>query len=347
MHILADLLEFVLALGPKANSNHLIECFVPLATKSIDLIAMPLARPPEIISVTGRRAAEQEPKPKLTEQIDVDHILGLMHDMAMTASLSPETNRTYWQQMEFDFTLMMLNIPQQLPYMQLILQMIGASVLPESFGVISAHPEKQPSLETHTIDRLTNLLFEQPRAPTDEPPYEDSELASLRIEAIRTLSAIASTGRGSIALAQHRTAVGRLIRFLHIQVTALYDLPLTLLCETEDGLTLGPSTIQSLTTALINLTVRLVHQLMFSHTDVINPREKLTVIPGGHHKFLVSLTRLAFSDQLVYEAGIDEEAIDAAHEILDYILTPEEGDAVVDAIETPRGSTVARASAPG
>lgn len=330
---LADLLEFVLALGPGSTANALIHRFVPLATKSIDLIAVPLARPSQPTAL-----------PTWSNEINVDHILSIAHSMAMTASLSTETNRTFWQEMEFDFVLMMLNVPQQLPHIQLMLQMVGASVLPESFGAIPKQTEKQANLEMHMVDRLTNLLFEQPKAPSDEPPYEDSELASLRIETVRTLSTIAVTKHGSGALAQHRTAIGRLFRFLHIQVTALYDIPPSSFNTSGHDLIPGPSAMHKVTTCLINLTIRLLYHLLHDHGDFIVIREKLDVIPGGPQKFLVALTRLAFSEELVLEAGIDEEAVDAAHEILDLVLSREEGDAIVEAIETPRGT---RASAPG
>lgn len=342
--VLADLLEFVSAFSPQSASSPLIQRFVPLATKSIDIVAVPIARPSEKSS--NLEKTNSKIASTAVEEVDVDHILSMTHSMAMIASASADTNRTFWQEMEFDFLLMMLNVPQQLPHIQLVLQMVGASVLADSFGVISRQPEKQTTLEMHTIDRLTNLLFEKPRAPSDEPPYEDVELAALNIETVRTLNAIAITKRGSSALAQNRTAVGRLFRFLHIQVTALYDLPPSSFVIVGGKPTLEPSAIHKSATALINMTIRLLYHLLHDHADLINIREKLAVIPGGPHKFLVALTRLAFSEELVLEAGLDEEAVDAAHEILDLVLTPEEGDAIIEAIETPRGSTATRASAP-
>lgn len=347
MNALADLLEFVLALGPMSTSNALIQRFVPLAAKSVDLIAVPLARPPAVPPASGESDTKIKRLPDLSEDINVDHILSIMHNMAMTASFAAETAREFWQEMEFDFTLMMLNVSQQLPHIELFLQMVASSVLPESFGVIGKQPDKQANLETHTIHRLTNLLFEQPKAPSNEPPYTDAELASLRIETVRTLTAIAITKHGSTAFVFHRTAIGRLVRFLHIQVTSLYDLPPSALPDSAEAP--GPSTIYKLTTAVINLTIRLLYHLLHHHADSININEKLGVIPGGWHKFIVCLTRIAFSEELVRDDGdgVEEEAVDAAHEILDQFLTPEAGDAVFEAIETPRASGATRASTAG
>lgn len=316
----------------------LIERFVPLATKTIDLIAVPRVR----------RSSTSKVDSHLVKCINVEQILGLMHSMAFDVSLSTDSCQAFWKKMEFDFTLMMLNKNQPLPEIMLVLQMLGSSAMPDSFGIVADSPEKQSMLEGHTIDRLTTLLFEQPEAPPGEPAYTDPEVTALQIETIRVLNGLAITKHGSEALARHRTAIGRLVRLLHVQVTKLYDLPPASLNISNGTIhSMEPSTIQELSTTLINLTVRLIYHLLMNHDGDINLREKLVVIPGGHHKFLVSLTRLAFSDRVVYEAGIDSETADAAHEILDNILSPEEGEAVLHALQTPRGTNGTRVSVQG
>jgi hypothetical protein len=335
VYLILDLYEFMLAMSSEPPKLSLIERFLPLATKTIDLVALPRVR----------LQSGAQVDPHLLECIDVDQILTLMHGMAFDASLNAESCQAFWKKMEFDFTLMMLNKSQPLPQIMLVLQMLGSSAMPDSFSIMVDDPGKQSTLEGHTIDRLTTLLFERPEAPEGETPYEDSEVAVLQIETIRVLNSLAVTKHGSEALARHRTAVGRLVRLLHVSVTKLYDLPPTnhdILGEGDESPSL--STNHELTTSLINLTVRLLYHLLMNYSEMINLRDKLMVIPGGHHKFLVSLTRLAFSEQLVYEAGLDNEALDAAHEILDGILSPEEGEAVVQAIETPRGPSSTRMS---
>ncbi|KAK6002082.1 hypothetical protein QM012_001720 [Aureobasidium pullulans] len=338
IYLILDLYEFILVMSAEPPRLSLIERFLPLATKTIDLVALPRVRHHSGANVDLH----------LLECINVDQILALMHGMAFDVSLDAESCQVFWKKMEFDFTLMMLNKSQPLPQIMLVLQMLGSSAMPESFSIIADDSDKQSTLEGHTIDRLTTLLFERPEAPLGEPPYEDNEVAVLQIETIRVLNSLAVTKHGSEVLARHRTAIGRLVRLLHVSVTKLYDLPPTshdIFGETSEAPTF--STIHELTTSLINLTVRLLYHLLMNYSDMINLREKLMVIPGGHHKFLVSLTRLAFSEQLVYEAGLDNEALDAAHEILDGILSPEEGEAVVQAIETPRGPNGTRMSTYG
>lgn len=344
----------MLVLAPRPTHHALIERLVPLATKSIDLIVIPLTRPiirpveDEATVDKKKEKIEEKARKQLCEEVNVNQALSILHNMAMSAAQTTDTCQTFWQTMEFDFTLLMLNKRQELPHIQLVLQMVASSVLAESFGVISAQPEKQATLETHTIDRLTTSMFERPIAPSDQPPYDDIELSSLQIEALRALSAIGSTTHGSIALAQHKVAIGRLFRFLHIQVTMLYDLPQATWKYGENGLeALEPSEIQKLTTTLISLTTRLLHHLLCHHGELINMRDKLAVIYGGHHKFIVSLTRLAFSEPLVYEAGIEEEVLDAAHDILDAVVNPDEAEGILEAIETPRGTTATRTSTSG
>lgn len=86
------------------------------------------------------------------------------------------------------------------------------------------------------------------------------------------------------------------------------------------------------------MTTRLLHHIIHAFEDPTVLIQKLRVVHGGYHKFLVSLTRIAFSEQLVYEAGIEDEVCEAAHDILDAILGPEDGEAVQKAMETPRVS---------
>ncbi|KAG9836781.1 hypothetical protein KCU68_g10685, partial [Aureobasidium melanogenum] len=239
VYLILDLYEFILAMSAEPPRLSLIERFLPLATKTIDLVALPRVRLHAGAHVDSH----------LLECINVDQILTLMHGMAFDASLNAESCQAFWKKMEFDFTLMMLNKSQPLPHIMLVLQMLGSSAMPESFSIIVDDPEKQSTLEGHTIDRLTTLLFERPEAPSGETPYEDNEVAVLQIETIRVLNSLAVTKHGSEVLARHGTAIGRLVRLLHVSVTKLYDLhptPHDVLAETNESSSF--STIHELTT---------------------------------------------------------------------------------------------------
>jgi len=64
-------------------------------------------------------------------------------------------------------------------------------------------------------------------------------------------------------------------------------------------------------------------------------QKKLTAIHGGTHKYLLCLARLNFSDDdLVLESGIDPDVAACALEMLELVVTPEEGDAIQSAFSS-------------
>jgi len=137
---------------------------------------------------------------------------------------------------------------------------------------------------------------------------------NLRVEVLSVLEAMCLTDHGSRVLATHKYAIGRLIRFLHDTIAALYHYN---------------STTQDLKIRCVNIAMRLLYHLLTTYSSIIDIRAKLGVIHGGSHKHLIALTRLAFSDPVFYEEGIDPEAMDAAHQLLDEYLSPVEGEALL------------------
>ena len=65
-------------------------------------------------------------------------------------------------------------------------------------------------------------------------------------------------------------------------------------------------------------------------------RTKLAVIPGGSHKHLIALTRLAFSEGTFFEQGIEDDVVESAHQMLEDSVTPEEGEALLGAFASAR-----------
>lgn len=64
-------------------------------------------------------------------------------------------------------------------------------------------------------------------------------------------------------------------------------------------------------------------------------QKKLAVIRGGSQKYLLALSRLNFSeDDLVLESGIDSDVASYALEMLELVVTPEEGEAIHLAFST-------------
>ncbi len=64
-------------------------------------------------------------------------------------------------------------------------------------------------------------------------------------------------------------------------------------------------------------------------------QKKLAVIHGGPQKYLLCLSRLNFCEEdLVLESGIDPEVPACALELLELVVTPEEGDAIQSAFSS-------------
>ena len=68
----------------------------------------------------------------------------------------------------------------------------------------------------------------------------------------------------------------------------------------------------------INFALRLLHGIITSHPDESNGKL------SQHHKHLVSMTRIAFSEGMAQEAGLESDVIDCAFALLENMITPDE-----------------------
>ncbi|KAK3715760.1 hypothetical protein LTR37_006985 [Vermiconidia calcicola] len=338
IYLLLDMVRFALRLELSETVVQLLGQAVPICVRTIDLVAIPIAR----ASLYASYASSTEYLSMQTDvaaHIDVDEMLDFLKQLCDAASLSAQYIEPFWRHVEFTSMLGMLNKAQPISQITTALQILSTSNLTTTFGPICQiddddGAQRQLKQERDTIERLTSLLFDMPEAPRDEPAYTNREIYELRIEVLGVLKALCLNEHGGLLLSQYRTAIGRLIRFLDGQVCKLYD--------TRPSLGLTPisneRSIHSLLIETVNTTVRLVYHLLRTHPESINLQQRLSAVKGGYHKFLISMTRIAFSDRLVLEEGLNEEVVEAAHQILDSVLSPEEGEAVVKAVETPRGT---------
>lgn len=87
---------------------------------------------------------------------------------------------------------------------------------------------------------------------------------------------------------------------------------------------------------LISLATRLLFHLVTQYE--FDMQKKLSVIRGGSQKYLLCLARLNFSeDDLVFESGIDPDIPGCALEMLEMVVTPEEGEAIQEALSCQIG----------
>lgn len=326
IYLLLDLLQLVFALSSSAAASALIETVVPLCQATADLVAVPLAK-----ASTAQPTPTTIKKPPLPppppQGIDVYEVLSLLQAVALSCCAAPASDITnlvrFWTKMEYDFVLLMLNKAQPLPEITVMLNLLTTSPLEDTFGAIvhgdgAEKQERQSKNEAGLIERLTLLLFNIPLVPRDEEPYEATEVLDLRIEVLTTLSSIGTTKHGGSTMAKHPNAIGHLVRFMHDTIDRLYH-------YTPD------ETLNAKLSIAVNLSTRLLAYLLVNFRDSIDMKQKLAVIPEGIHKHLIALARLAFTKMVFFEKGIEEEVSDLAHEMLDEFLSPEEGEALMEA----------------
>ncbi|KAH9824588.1 Protein of unknown function (DUF3636) [Teratosphaeria destructans] len=345
-HLILDLLNFGIAYQLASVIAQLIEDAVPVCVRAIKEISHTRLRASKNPKVAAN--LDREAFTKLEEEADVDGVLELLLRFCQAASLVPGRIEAFWQ--EIDFTDLMALLQKAQPVSQIItaLKLVALSAQSDSFGTVETtdslgNTEDQAKRENALIDRLSTLLHETPEVPHDEPPYTQSEITELHLEILRVFRAMCLTAHCCSLLAHHQYAVGRFVRFLNSQVDKLYTVPPSVGLTPQlasDGTPIP--TAHDLVASTVNTTIRIIYHLLRTHDDSIDITQKYRTVHGGHNKFLISMSRIAFSDQLVFEQGIEEEVAEAAHEILNNALSPEEGEALAMAVETPRGTRASR-----
>jgi hypothetical protein len=356
---------YLLMDSKESLSTSLIPQLVPLCLATTDLIAVPTARAAKSL------APQDALSDAVTRLIDPMDYLELLQLMAINCYPNDEDMATFWSAMEFDFVLIMLHRAQPLPQILQMLELLSTSILPTSFGSIAVprsaevtpgtipvQPPQQSRNEAALVDRLIVLLFETPASLIPPQPQtmqaittsrqtttakSPLALANLRTQVLHLLTELAQSDYGGRLLATHRLAFGRLVRFLHDAILAMYNYSVDL-ASPPDASDEEIMTPHDHHTTHVNLTVLLLAHLTEVAIPTSSPsaennaptttrldvRSKLAMVPSGSAKHLVSLSRIAFADGLtVIERGIDPAAADAAHRMLDELLSPEEGENVM------------------
>lgn len=331
--LILDALHFVLACEPLETAVLLAERAVPLAIAFIDLVSDPISKAAKggekavaaLYSATQRETAAQ---------IDVLDCLELLHLIATScvSSTDEEAIVRLWEVIPSTFACMLLVKEQPRPQITMMLRILTTSALANSLGPITTAElphENQASNEDALLNRLTNLFTETPKAIVDPSALStpeavpEAEIWQLRLLVLSVLTQFTISPYGTARLAQNRLCIGRLIKYLDYCITTLYRH------------TLSPN--QGRKVESINVTMKLIYHIATSDPD-FDIKSKLVNTLGGQNAYLVALTRLAFSEGLVLEAGIEDEVVNMAHDILDEGLSLEEGDAFGKVFSS--GSTV-------
>lgn len=272
------------------------------------------------------RMVRRTPQSDLQPQVNSTEALSLLYHIACELLHIKDALENFWRHIRHTFILLMLHGSQPLKDIVLILQLLSTSIRPDSFGPIMSTAEEQADVQKWIVDRLSHMLSEPAQPDEDVEPYTAHDICAMRLEVLLLLESLAfnpvapSREHGSIIIAAHPNALPRLFRSMHDELDALYSSP--------------PE--HDLRVALVNGLMRLIFGVMRRHGASINMQEKLACVPGSKQKHLVVLTRLAFCDGSVLEAGIEDETVDMAHELLEEWTNPQEAESLAEAFPSSK-----------
>ncbi|GAQ11102.1 hypothetical protein ALT_8423 [Aspergillus lentulus] len=319
-----EITHHLLALDAPSCVPDMIDHLVPVLQESGDINGIPRFRNSPV-SRQNLGQVRQTPLSQLEALVDSTEALSLLYRMAYLCIHMERTMERFWRHMRYDFVLMMLNCSQPIRDITLMLNLLSTSIRAESFGSVQETQQDQLANENYIVDRVANLLSETPQPDEGQPPYTAADICGMRLQAMYFLTSVVfnpvapASEHGSSVIAQHPTVLARMIRAMHDELDALYTYP--------------PE--RDLHATMVNGLMRLVYGVIRRHQNV-DLQSKLCRVAGGKQKFLVVLTRLAFSEGPVLEGGIDDETVEMAHEILDDAVTPQEAEALLEAFPSAK-----------
>lgn len=343
------LLSFTFQLHVTSVAPLVARSLVPMAQSTICLVTDALqSRLPD-----GNFPNQQEYK-YYEEHIDTVEAMSLLHMCALACATSHDDVQngldnglaSFWKLMSLDMVLILLSPKQRFHDVVNMLELLSTSSLPQSIGPIT--DGKEPQLIARIIiERVSARLIESPRSPLSQ-----SQRKTIRATALRTLIAFARYPYGALQLAAHENALPRLMTCLSSSIDELYDQPISSALlpdppepmEDDDGAYItsaarnaGAVADASCTmelSCIISQCVLLIHALVTDpHTaDTADMSRKLSLFHGGSQRQLLALGRLTFAEEdLIMEAGIESEIVEAAHELLELAVSPDEGEVVSEA----------------
>ncbi|KAL8782948.1 MAG: hypothetical protein Q9213_005004 [Squamulea squamosa] len=308
IHLLLDLARFTLYVSPVTTGPLLVDTFLEVIQSTADVNIIPRVR--------------RQPQ-KLSSKVNTLDCLELLKSVADDCVAHEEDIIRFWRCMRFDFVAMVLNVVQPIEELHVVIGLLRTSVQKDTFAmIVPPNDGKQEPSETNVIDLLTRLLVEKLKPAKDEAPYSIVDIAELRLSVLSLMELMCDDKHSSHALASSQHAIGRLVWVMNDELDALYDYRYGHEYSAE----------------LVNQATRLLFRLRTDHPQSINMHEKLKVIPnsGGVHKHLIALTRLALSEGVFFEEGIEDDVVECAYEMLEELSSPEEAEALREAFSTAR-----------
>ncbi|KAM5441083.1 hypothetical protein MferCBS31731_003871 [Microsporum ferrugineum] len=321
-----SIVKFILHLDLHKLAPCIIESVVPVLQNSGYINGVPRFTSSPV-SHENLGKVKKTPQKKLDHRVSSTEALEILYLIVSGCQQNRQAQELFWRCVGYDFILIMLNSYQQLNDIILTLKILACGQLTNTFGPICDSESQQLEHEKYIIDRAANLLSELPSSDEGEEPYTGWEISTLRVEVTMFLNEIAFStpdpeqNRIGKMIASHPSALARAFRSMHDELDALYSNP--------------PE--RELHAAVVNGLTRLVYGIIKLFPDQVDLPSRLRAVPGAVQKHLVVLTRLAFSEGLLLEAGIVDETVEMAHEMLEEAINPQEAEALIEAFRSTKG----------
>ncbi|CBF80998.1 conserved hypothetical protein [Aspergillus nidulans FGSC A4] len=323
--ILLETTRLILAIDATAVLRQ-IDRLIPVLLDTSDINGVPRFKHSPYASQSFGKVT-QTPASQLEPLVDSTEVVRVLYQIACRSLSDDQLVEDLWRHIRYSFVLMMLSCSQPASDIKLTLSLLMTSVRPNSFASIQESEQDQKSNENWVVDRVASLMWETLQPDEGQPPYTRAEICDVRLEALAFLMTVTfnpiepNNTHGSLVIASHHTALAKLVRAMHDELDALYSYP--------------PE--RDMHSAMVNGLMRLIYSIIQRHPKEADLQLKLHRVPGGKQKFLVVLTRLAFSEGIVLEAGIEDETVEMAHSILDDAVNPQEAEALLEAFPHAKG----------
>ena len=310
-------LELIMNLVLNLLYMHLRECTPQL----IDTL-VPLAQTTADINLVPRHV--KKPASELSPHISTALCIHILHTIAHNVLFDQIELERFWRCIRFDFTGMFLRPTNPVPELLSTLSLLKTSILPSTFAMIIPPDDgNQQTSEFVVLDLLSRLLVEKPWVREGEDEYPDEDICALRHEVLAVMNGMLTVDYGGRALACSPHCLPRLVRFLCDEYDALYDY------TTEE--------MNELRSEGINKGFMVWHIAQKEFGDQgQNLQDRLKEMPGMIGKQLIVLTRLAFCEGGFFEGHIEEEVSELAHDMLEEVLTLEEGEEIAECMGSVR-----------
>lgn len=308
---------------------------------------------------------EQNPKPQIVKEVDVAACLNTLITVAALVMDDNQLIKQFWSLMAPEVVLLMLAPCQPIPDLGLMLELVSTSILPETFGCISA-PEDQPQMEVYVVDKLCYLLWDPPKvimkhtqdwlarqrekrqphhrrrrihvkpaAEPEEPELTRTQICNFRMKVLDVLAKVAVTSLPHPHNDGIESHHGTTLILFHPAAIAR----LTRLIDDEvRNLYFASEEMAPLHAALINRSIAILHHLLLSPQAIskdskFDLQKSLKAVLAGGHRFRVAMSRITFREGVAgaIDEAITDDTVLRANEILEEYITPDEAVQLLEA----------------